>query len=163
MQNLVTEQLVALDRFDRAILNFVQKNNLASHGEIGATVGLSGSAVRRRLALMRDNGVIKKDVSVLDTDHLGVTLFVTIFFATESPAIYDEFEALAKSLSEVRQCYHVAGAGDYLLVVNVPSLPYYETWAKEQFMSNEAIRRYDTIVAWSCKKFETFIDMSEEV
>jgi len=163
MQNFVTERQKVLDRFDRAILNFVQKNNLASHGEIGETVGLSGSAVRRRLALMRDNGVIKKDVSILDADHLGVTLFVTIFFATESLAIYDEFELQAKSLPEVRQCYHVAGAADYLLVVNVPSLPYYEAWSKEQFMSNEAIRRYDTIVAWACKKFETFIDVSEAI
>ena len=161
MPNIATKPKMELDDFDRAILNFVQKNNLPSHAEIGEAVGLSGSAVRRRLTFLRNNGVIKKDVSILDTDALGVTLFVSVTFEKESPAIYDAFEKQAASLAEVQQCYHVAGAADYLLVVNAPSLPYYEKWSKEQFMSNEAIRRYDTTVAWSCKKFETFIDMSE--
>ena len=55
-----------LDSFDRAILALVQIDNQRSHASIGAEVSLSASSVRRRLAAMRDNGVIISDVSLTD-------------------------------------------------------------------------------------------------
>lgn len=144
-----------LDAFDRAILAIVQRDNQRSHAAIGDDVGLSGSAVRRRLAALRASGVIAKDVSILADHVAGVTLLVSIAFARESPAIYAGFESQMRSLPQVTQCYHVAGAVDYMLVVCAPSLEWYEEWSKEQFMANDAIARYDTTVVWSCKKFET--------
>jgi Lrp/AsnC family leucine-responsive transcriptional regulator len=148
-----------LDRFDRAILAIVQSDNQRSYGEIGDKVGLSASAVRRRLGELRTRGVIARDVSILDANRFGPTLIVTISFAVESLEIYAAFERTVQTLPQVRQCYHVAGSSDYVLIVQVPTLQFYEEWSKQHFMNNDAIRRYDTIVAWSCKKFETAIDL----
>ncbi|MEZ5961371.1 MAG: Lrp/AsnC family transcriptional regulator [Hyphomonadaceae bacterium] len=150
-----------LDEFDRAILQIVQRDNLMSHAAIGERVGLSASAVRRRLAAMREDKVIARDVAIVDANTFGVTLIVTVTFAVETPERYAAFEAQVQELSQVRQCYHVAGSADYILIVHVPSLQFYETWSMEQFMRNDAIRRYDSVVAWSCKKFETAIDSAD--
>ncbi len=150
-----------LDDFDRAILQIVQRDNLVSHAAIGERVGLSASAVRRRLGAMREDKIIARDVALLDADRFGVTLIVSVTFAVETPEIYAEFEAQVQALSQVRQCYHVAGSADYILIVQAPSLQFYETWSMEQFMSNGAIRRYDSVVAWSCKKFETAINSAD--
>lgn len=144
-----------LDPFDRGILRIVQSDNQLSHAAIGEQVGLSASAVRRRLAALRAAGVIERDVSVLSGRTTGITLIVSLNFAYETPALYAAFDDQMRALPEVTQCYHVAGAVDYILVVAAPSLEWYEEWSKAQFMANEAIARYDTTVVWSCKKFET--------
>ena len=57
------------------------------------------------------------------------------------------------------QSYHVSGATDYILIVQGPSLQWYEDWAKENIMSIGAIQRHDTAVVWSCKKFETALPL----
>ncbi|MEZ5946896.1 MAG: Lrp/AsnC family transcriptional regulator [Hyphomonas sp.] len=159
MPNFITSIQQDLDLFDRAILNLVQRNNQLSHAAIGEQVGLSASAVRRRLGTLRTRGVIMGDVSLLDASTAGETLLVTISFAEESPEIYAAFERQMMGCGEVRQCYHIAGQSDYFLVVSAPSLRHYEEWSIRELMSNPAIRRYDTTVVWSCKKFETAIPL----
>ena len=156
---MFTQDSVPLDALDRAILQHVQQDNQASHSAVGEAIGLSTSAVRRRLARMRADGIIAKDVAILDRDLLGETLFVTVFFLNETPEKYRAFEEKMARLPEVSQCYHIAGEGDYLLVVNISSLRHYEEWGIKHLMSNADIRRYDTIVSYSCKKFETAISV----
>ncbi|MEO1247323.1 MAG: Lrp/AsnC family transcriptional regulator [Pseudomonadota bacterium] len=157
MKNFASTTETTLDDFDRAILRIVQSDNQRSHASIGEEVDLSASAVRRRLARLRKVGVITRDVSIVEAAKLGETLVLTVSFREESPEIYTAFELQMQALPEVRQCYHIAGDSDYMLIVHVPSLEFYENWAKEQFMNNEAVRRYDTIVVWSCKKFDTAV------
>lgn len=144
-----------VDIFDRRILRIVQENNQLSHAAIGVRVGLSASAVRRRLAVLRADGVIERDVSVLTGQAAGITLIVSVTFGYETPELYAAFDDQMRALPEVTQSYHVAGAVDYVVVVAAPSLEWYEDWSKVHFMANDAIARYDTTVVWSCKKFET--------
>ncbi len=144
-----------MDEFDRRILEIVQENNQLTHAEIGNRTGLSDSAVRRRLGVLRNTGVIERDVAMLNQNETGVRLVVTISFLEESVETYDAFDHQIARTPEIRQAYHVAGAEDYLLIVHGPSLQWYEDWSKQTFMSNPAVRRYDTRVVWSCKKFET--------
>lgn len=144
-----------MDDFDRQILEIVQKDNQLTHAEIGTQVGLSDSAVRRRLGVLRNTGVIERDVAILNPNEVGVRLVVMISFLEESIETYDAFDQQIARTPEIRQAYHVAGAEDYLLIVHGPDLRWYEDWSKQTFMSNPAIRRYDTRVVWSCKKFET--------
>lgn len=157
MPKIVRTPNNGLDSFDRAILETVQLDNQTTHAVIGERVGLSGSAVRRRLARLRSEGIIRKDVSLVSADRMGVSLVVTVAFATETPEIYVAFERQVADLPEVQQCYHIAGDQDFLLIVHAPSLQAFEEWAKAQFMRNAEIRRYSTTVIWSCKKFETAV------
>lgn len=144
-----------LDDFDRAILRSVQINNQKTHAALGEEIGLSGSAVRRRLADLRASGIIAGDVSLVDRSALGVTLIIQLSFDTDTPEAYEEFDAAMRSLPNVKQSYHISGSMDYVLVVQGESLPWYEEWAKQHLMSNSNIKRHDTSVVWSCKKFDT--------
>ncbi|MGV6802146.1 MAG: Lrp/AsnC family transcriptional regulator [bacterium] len=146
-----------MDALDHKILALVQKNNLLTHQRIGQEIGLSPSAVRRRLALLRRNGTIAADVSIIRPAKNTVTVIVFIVFAKETPDIYSEFEKQLCALPEVKQFYHIAGDKDCMLIVNTDSLQAYEQWAITHIMPNEAIARYDSTVVWSCKKFDTTI------
>ena len=108
---------------------------------------------------LKQQGWIRAEVALLPPDLAGVTLLVTVRFGEESPSIYADFERQMRALAPVKQCYHTAGDGDYVLVVQLPNLRDYERWSIEQLMANPAIRRYDTVVVWSCKKFETSVDL----
>jgi len=148
-----------VDQLDRQILRIVQNDNQRTHQSIGDEIGLSASAVRRRLTQMRKSGVIERDVSIVNSSSYGVRFIVTVSFREETVDTYDQFDKQIRSTPEILQGYHVAGTDDYVLIVQGPSLEWYEAWSKESFMNNPAIKRYDTRVVWSCKKFETALPL----
>lgn len=148
-----------MDSFDRRICAIVQQDNQVTHAALGARIGLSEAAVRRRLKALRQSGVIERDVAILRQGAGGVRLIVILSFATETPEIYEAFDRQMAELPEVLQAYHVSGTVDYVLIVHGPSVEWYETWSKAQFMANPAIARFSTHVVWSCKKFETAVPL----
>ncbi|WP_114520497.1 Lrp/AsnC family transcriptional regulator [Altererythrobacter sp. ZODW24] len=148
-----------MDKFDEAILKIVQADNRMTNGAIGDHVGLSVSAVRRRLEALRDSGIIAKDVAILNPARLGVTLIVSVTFIEDKAEQYAAFDKSIAALPAVKQSYHVSGQADYVLIVQGPSLEWYEEWSKGHLMSDPIIRRFETAVAWSCKKFETSIEL----
>lgn len=146
-----------LDRFDLAILDLVQQDNLRSHASLGEDVGLSASSVRRRLAAMRAAGVIVADVSLTDTSKRGLTFLTSVSFEREDPKAYAAFRAQMRDQPAVSQCYAVSGDMDFVLIVHAESPEAYESWGERTLMSNPAIRRYSTSVVWSRTKFTTRI------
>ncbi len=151
--------MIEIDDFDRQILRIVQRDNQRTHADIGELVGLSASAVRRRLKLLRKSGFIEKDVALLRSEGIGVRLIVMVAFNKESIASYDAFDEQIRTTPEILQGYHISGSTDYCLMVHGPNLEWYEDWSKQAFMSNPDIRRYDSHVVWSCKKFDTAIPL----
>ena len=77
-----------LDSFDRKLLDRVQRNADLSAEAIGQEIGLSGSAVLRRLKRLKAAGVIQADVALVDPAKVGIKattnekLFFLRIFAT---------------------------------------------------------------------------------
>ena len=63
-----------LDAFDRRILARVQSDCHRPAESIAAEIGLSASAVQRRLRRLRERGVIRAEVALLDAAALGAGL-----------------------------------------------------------------------------------------
>ena len=150
-----------LDQFDHAILDLIQADNQRTHAQIGDEVGLSSSAVRRRLKVMRDAGIIARDVAILKPSGSGVRFIMTLSFLDESLEAYEAFDAMVQTLPEVQQSYYVSGSVDYVLIIHGPSVEWYDTWSKRVFMSNPNIQRYNTHIVWANRKFETAIPSSQ--
>ena len=53
-----------LDQFDVALLNLVQENNLLKSEQLADRVGLSATAVQRRLKRLRESGPKRSDARV---------------------------------------------------------------------------------------------------
>ncbi|MEM1117083.1 MAG: Lrp/AsnC family transcriptional regulator [Bacteroidota bacterium] len=147
----------SLDDLDRALLRLVQRDNLRTHADLGAEIGLSASSVRRRLHALRKRGVIRADVSIVEPEATGIQAIVLVSFKTESLASDDAFRARMREAPEVTQCYAISGDMDYVLVVHAADLPSYEAWGKRVLMADAAIRRYDTYLVWSRIAFDTAI------
>ena len=139
-----------LDTFDAAILDIIQSDASLSHEAIGKEVNLSASSVRRRIAHLRQTGIIERDVSLVNIEQFGVLLIVSV--------ILDVFAGQ----DLVKQSYHVSGENDYVLVIHAASMRAYEEWSRSVLMSNPYINRFNTTVVYSRRKFDTSVTTSSD-
>jgi Lrp/AsnC family leucine-responsive transcriptional regulator len=147
--------LSTLDKYDLRLLEIIQQNNQMTCEKMGEQVGLSASAVRRRLKNLRDTKIIVADVSIIDQSKIGISVIVSVRFDKESHATYESFKLQMKQLPEVTQCYTVSGEVDFILMANFQDLQAYEHWIGKYLLSNPAIGRSDTNIVYSRIKFTT--------
>lgn len=140
---------VDLDAFDHAILDRLRVNNQTSARILAEQVGLSESAVLRRVRRLRKTGVIIADVSVVDPAVLGapLTIHVLVSLEREGTAALDEFERTIRARAEVQGAWYVTGEADFVLLLRVASMETYEKFAREVFHDNPNVRAFRTIIA----------------
>ncbi len=111
----------ALDKLDRAILRCLQQNGRETYDVIGEQVGLSPSAVLRRVKRLEDSGVIDRYVALVKPEAvgLGLTAYLNVRLEkhTESHKRnpMDVFRASVQTWPEVVECASLTGEMDYLL------------------------------------------------
>jgi len=151
-----------LDHLDILILEILQKDNLTPQRDIGDKIGLSAAAVQRRIKKMRETGIIKADVSVIDTEKIkhSVTLLVEIFLESDKIDLIDHAKKIFNATPEVQQCYYVTGESDFMLVIIVPSMKDYEQLTRKIFYSNENIKHFRTLVSMDNTKSNLEIPLS---
>ena len=139
---------VDLDQFDRGLLDRLQVNNQTSARVLAKQVGLSESAVLRRIRDLRKNGVIMADVSVVHPAALGAPLSIHALVSLEregTPAL-DAFERKIRTRDEVRGAWYVTGEADFVLLLQVSSMEAYEKFTREVFHDDPNVRAFRTIV-----------------
>lgn len=143
-----------VDEFDRKILKCLQSGTRMKTEAIGEHVGLSATAVQRRIKRLRDADVIQSEVAVIDADAVGGRIRTVVGVALEQGQtdVMNGFKRKALEEGEVQQCYWVTGEYDFVLVVVVRSTSDYEALAKRLFVDNPNIRRFDTFVAMETVK-----------
>ena len=148
-----------LDRYDRAILDIVQRDNRTPQRLIAEAVNLSTAAVQRRIAAMEKSGVIVANVAVVDPDAVSgtVTPIVEVQLKDERAATADRAKALFRDTPEVQQCYYVTGGISFVLVIVAPNMPTYEGLTRRLFAENELVVGFRTLVALDRVKAGTAI------
>jgi DNA-binding Lrp family transcriptional regulator len=139
-----------LDPFDLKLLEHVQRDARIPAEELGAAVGLSGSAVLRRLKRLREIGVIEREVAVVAMDKVGPRLRIIAGVEFERERA-DQFGPLVESLrerAEIQQAYYVSGASDLLLIVITPDIAHYDRLTAELVSKHPMIKRITTSVVF---------------
>jgi len=136
---------LALDEFDHRLLELLQRDADATLSALGEAVGLSASAVQRRIKRYRESGLMRQ-VAVLNPAMLpNVTLAaVLVALERESARHHAAFYARMRSAPEVQQCYVLAGEWDYLVLLATTSLPHTREVAERLFGSDDTLKRYET-------------------
>lgn len=137
-----------LDRFDRALLERLRVNNQTPARILAEQVGLSESAVLRRLRNLRKTGVIIADVSVVHPAVLGtpLTIHVLVSLEREGTRELDAFERKLRARSEVQGAWYVTGEADFVLLLRVGSMEAYERFTREVFHDDPNVRAFRTII-----------------
>ncbi|MER9974010.1 Lrp/AsnC family transcriptional regulator [Mesorhizobium sp. M0085] len=138
----------ALDRFDHVLLSLVQRDNHIPARRLAEQVGLSQTAVLRRLRRLRKDGVIAADIAVVRPAAVGLplTIHVLVSLERESAVELDAFIGKLRGRSEVRQAWYVTGEADFVLLLQLPGMEAYDVFAREIFHANSNVRAFRTIV-----------------
>jgi Lrp/AsnC family leucine-responsive transcriptional regulator len=140
--------MTQIDAFDRKILSHIQGNARLTAAELSELVGLSPSACHRRLAALRESGVIQAEIAVIDPRAVGrrITMIVTVTLEREHSDVITEFKRACRENIEIMQCYYVTGASDFVMVLTSKSMEAYDAFVERFLFSNRNVRRFETMV-----------------
>jgi Lrp/AsnC family leucine-responsive transcriptional regulator len=152
---------VELDRIDIQILNLLQDDAAMPLRRIAELVHASSATCQRRIAQLRANGILVKDVALVDRVRVGrpLTAFVTVQLEQQNTALLKMFESLMREQQDVMACYEVAGEYDFMLVVTAVSMEAFQTFTRRVFTSNNNVANYKSLLAMNCAKFETKVPL----
>ena len=121
---------VRIDATDRKILSELQDDTTQSLDEIARKVGSSKTPVWNRIKKLRDAGVIRSEVAVLDPVKLGfdACFFVLIRTSEHEADWQDRFLATLMARPEVLEAHRLAGDIDYILKVQVENARAYDVF-----------------------------------
>ena len=138
-----------LDRFDRLILDALQRDGRISNVQLSARVNLSESACLRRVRALEDGGYIDRYVALLNQAKAGLSgnVFVHIGLHREEQSELAAFEEAVKDIPEVMECYLMTGEFDYLLRVVVANMADFERIHKDELTRLPGVARVNSSVA----------------
>ncbi|MEM6668009.1 MAG: Lrp/AsnC family transcriptional regulator [Pseudomonadota bacterium] len=122
-----------LDDLDRKILAELQADSSRSLDDIARLVGASKTPVWNRIRKMREAGVIKRQMTLLDPEALGLNacFFVMIKTSEHDAGWLERFLNAVSKRPEVVEAYRMAGEIDYILKVRVPDAKAYDAFYRD--------------------------------
>jgi len=133
---------VNLDRYDRRILDELQREGRLSNQELADRIGLSPSPCLRRVRALEDEGLIAGYRALVDARKLGYTLYAIIHIAMDrhTPERFANFDAVVSELPEVLECLLVTGQdADYQLKVVVRDMDAYQNFLLNKITRIEGV------------------------
>ena len=114
---------ILLDDFDHRLLALLQDDAARTLTALGEAVGLSPSAVQRRITRYRKHGLLQQ-VAVLDSTAFPAVVLAAVWVTMERESVrtLNAFYARMRAAPEVQQCYQLAGDWDYLVIMATTSV-----------------------------------------
>lgn len=107
------------DKMDEAIIEMLKKDSRESFVEIGQKIGLSESAVRRRVKNLFDGGIIKKfTIETGDANATSAIILISVDSATDTAKV----SAKLTKLKGVNTVYEITGQYDIAVVIRAPTI-----------------------------------------
>jgi len=108
-----------LDEIDLKILEILKKDGRKPFVEIGKELGLSEGAVRRRIRLLQERGVIKRFTVELSKDY--VINAVTFISFEKGNLVKDLVDRIA-SLPSIESVYELTGRFDAMVMISAKNI-----------------------------------------
>nr|WP_321443936.1 Lrp/AsnC family transcriptional regulator [uncultured Cohaesibacter sp.] len=117
-----------MDQFDEQILRELKRDGRMTHTELGKRVGLSASAVLRRVQDLEKKGVITGYRAVIDPAKIGNSFvaLIGVGLKDHTKASQEAFERSITAAREVTECHNITGTIEYMLRVEVADMAAYK-------------------------------------
>jgi Lrp/AsnC family leucine-responsive transcriptional regulator len=151
-KNVITDpemtKFATLDTFDRRLLALMRRDNQKPARIVAEEVGLSESAVLRRMRRLRETGVIRADVALVDPGRIApmLTMQVLVEMKREGSSALRAFVRKLVARPEVVSAWEVAGETDFLITVRVPTMAAYEAFTSQILTDDLQVRHFQTLI-----------------
>ncbi len=138
-----TDTNSSLDRTDRAILAVLQEDASLSNVALAEKVSLSAPACLRRVERLKQTGMIRGIVALLDNEALGAGMVVLIGVVLDrsTPESFAAFEAAAQKVSGCMECHVVTGEFDYFMLLRTKDSQSFNRLHAEQLLYLPGVRQ----------------------
>jgi Lrp/AsnC family leucine-responsive transcriptional regulator len=150
-----------LDDLDRRILNALQVDSSHTNAELAELVHVSPPTCLRRVKQLTVNGVIERQVAIVNTAKVGagITAIVEVSLDVQAVERMDEFENLVAGEAAILQCYRTTPGPDFILVLQIADMAAYHALAHRVFATHANVRNVKTYFSTFRSKFETRITL----
>ncbi len=150
-----------IDATDRRILALLQTEPGINAAAIGDKIGLSQSAVWRRIAGLREQGVIKEQAAKIDREKIGLNtmVFAHVKLTSHGRSNLSAFSEAVQRYPEVLDCYVLLGNVDFLLRVVTEDIKAYEQFFFEKLSQLEGIQEVNSSIVLSETKHSSVLPL----
>lgn len=108
-----------IDSFDEKIIKILQNDARKPFVEIANTIGLSESAVRRRIKNLTDNNIIKKfTIEINNNDKTSAITLISVASSSEASTVTSKL----LNLEGVDVVYEITGQYDIAAIISAPAI-----------------------------------------
>ncbi len=153
--------MIELDELDLRILEQLQNDASISNQALALRVHASPPTCLRRVRRLSEQGVIRRQVALLDPEQLGpsLTAIVEITLDRQGEEYLQQFERLMAPEAAVTQCYRVSTGVDFIVILQVNDMTAYHKLAHALFTSQANIRNIRSFFSIHQAKFETRVPL----
>ncbi|AYZ63579.1 Lrp/AsnC family transcriptional regulator [Burkholderia multivorans] len=147
---------VTLDDLDLRILAILQDDASVSNLELAERALSSPPTCLRRVRRLRDAGVIRRQIAILDQQMIGsaVTAIIEISLDRQTAEDCDAFERYVCAEPAVTQCYRVSPGPDFVVIADLADVADYDAFARRLFTEASNVRNVRTFFSTHRAKFE---------
>ncbi len=152
-----------MDMIDRTLLDLLQQDADRPAKALAEHVGLSPSAVERRIARLKREGIIDRTIAVVSPRAVGraLTILVELEIQNEHRHSIEHFQRWIAKAPEVQSCFYVTGDMDFVLIVTVRDLDEYNAFIARMMDDQQAlVRKYKSLITLKTVKhgLTVFVD-----
>ncbi|HZB48129.1 MAG TPA: Lrp/AsnC family transcriptional regulator [Mycobacteriales bacterium] len=111
-----------VDTVDRQLIEALRRNARATYAELARAVGLSAPAVHERVAKLEASGVITGYHAAVAPAALGLGVSALVGIVQGDSADADLIAGEVRGMSEIEDCWFVAGEETFVVKVRVPDV-----------------------------------------
>ncbi len=130
-----------LDKTDKKILSFLQKDSKMTTKELSIYLDLSNTAIYERVKKLEKTGVIEKYVAIVNKEKVakGFMVYCQIKLVQHKHEFVSKFEKEVIKFDEVLECYNISGDYDYILKIVVKNMKAYRDFLNNKLTSLDHI------------------------
>jgi Lrp/AsnC family transcriptional regulator of lysine biosynthesis len=115
----VTKKSIQIDEIDAKLLSLLKQNSRATLGEIATQLGISKTAVKKRLERLVQQGVIKRfTIEYSLTDEVKVLILVKVMPGHNVPEVAEKIY----NMKMAESIYEVTGDYDIAVIARLPNI-----------------------------------------
>ncbi|MGH1356274.1 MAG: Lrp/AsnC family transcriptional regulator [Thalassovita sp.] len=137
-----------LDHRDRQILKLLQADSRISNSDLAEKVGMSQSALWRKVRALEEAGAIEGYRAVVSAPVVGLHFqaLVQVHLTRHNPDHLGQFIRAVETRPEVQECYATTGQSDYILRVLCRDIGAYNTFLEDFLFRLPAVESAQTNV-----------------
>ena len=149
----------SLDKLDYKILNILQEDNTIAIKDLAERISLSFTPTYERVKSLKNNGIIKKYVAIVDREKVGYELvaYCNVTIKNKSVEILRDFEEKLNKCPEIVEVVSVSGVYDYMIKIVTKSIKEYNDFVEKTFTNYPHIGDYHSSIVLCTVKEETKI------